>query len=260
MPKETPSAPLRVRALSTVPARVVPAALAGATAGWVAATIPFYPPAWPAAVGGTAAAVAFASPRAGLVLALAAAFFPLANISLGLSIVYGLAALVLVAVSWRDPRGGLVFASGPLLAAVGALALVPLAAQLARGSVRRAVQAALAVLLAGVVAGFRGTPIPFEGSPAPPDLGIAGSDEPSAVLYALWRTLSSYPVLAAEAGIAALAAVLLSYVRRRGPWPAALFGAALLGAAAFAAPAAAFLPLAAAAWVTAAALALEPTN
>jgi len=259
-PKETPPTPFRERGLAAVPARVVPAVLAGGTAGWVAATIPFYPAGWPAGVGATAAAVAFAAPRAGLVFALAAAFFPLANISLGLAIVYGAVALLVVAVSWRDPRGGLVFAAGPLLASLGVLALVPLVAPLARGTVRRAVQAAAAVLVAAVVAGFRGTPVPFEGSAPPVDLGIAGSDEPAAVAFALWRALSSYPVLVAEAGIAALAAVLLSYVRRRGPWPAALFGAGLLAAAAFAAPAAAFVPLAAAAWVTAAALALEPTN
>jgi hypothetical protein len=47
-------------------------------------------------------------------------------------------------------------------------------------------------------------------------------------------------------------------VRRRGPWPAALFGAALLACTAFIAPAAAVLPLVAAAWLTATALALEP--
>jgi hypothetical protein len=48
--------------------------------------------------------------------------------------------------------------------------------------------------------------------------------------------------------------------RGRGPWAAALFGAALLCATALAAPAVPLLPLAAAAWVTAAALALVPQS
>ena len=48
--------------------------------------------------------------------------------------------------SWRDARWGLLFLAGPLLAPLGLLALVPLVVQPARGTVRRAAQAALAVL------------------------------------------------------------------------------------------------------------------
>jgi len=49
-------------------------------------------------------------------------------------------------------------------------------------------------------------------------------------------------------------------VRGRGPWPAALFAAALLVATGTVAPAAGILPLILAAWVTAAALAFgRPT-
>jgi hypothetical protein len=60
--------------------------------------------------------------------------------------------------------------------------------------------------------------------------------------------------------VAAAAAAALPYVRRRGPWPAVLFGGAFLAATAFFAPRAALLPLVGAAWVTAAAIALEPRN
>ena len=55
----------------------------------------------------------------------------------------------------------------------------------------------------------------------------------------------------------ALAAAALPYARGRGPWVAAGFGAALLAATALVAPAAAVLPLIAAAWLTAGTLALE---
>ena len=48
--------------------------------------------------------------------------------------------------------------------------------------------------------------------------------------------------------------------RPAGPWPAAVFGAALLAATALAAPTAALVPLVACAWLTAAVLAVEPTN
>jgi hypothetical protein len=65
-------------------------------------------------------------------------------------------------------------------------------------------------------------------------------------------------VLLVEALVLAAAAAVLPRVRGRGPWPAAAFGAAFLAATALAAPAAAVLPLVAAAWLTAGALALEP--
>jgi len=48
--------------------------------------------------------------------------------------------------------------------------------------------------------------------------------------------------------------------RARGPWAAAIFGGALLAGTVVAAPEAAALPLVAAAWVTAAALAFTPKN
>jgi hypothetical protein len=117
-----------------------------------------------------------------------------------------------------------------------------------------------AVLLAAIVEGLRRAPLPFDGSAPPLGLGIAGSDRPAAVAYALWEQLAAHPVLIAEALVVAAAAAALPYARGRGPWPAAIFGAALLAGTALAAPTAAFFPLLAAAWVTAAVLAVEPTN
>ena len=254
MRPKRPAMPPSPRALAE---RVLPGALAGLASGWVAERLPFYPGGWPFGIAALGAALGLAAPRAGLLFALAVAFFPLANISLGLGIVYGVAALGWAALTWRDARAGLLLAIGPLLAPVAALALVPLAAQLARGRIRRGLQAFAAVLLAGLVAGLRRIPLPFDGSTPPLGLGIAGSSRPGAVAQALWTQLSNHPVLVGEAVVLATAAVVLPVARSRGPWPAALFGAGLLAATALTAPGAAVLPLIAAAWLISGTLALQ---
>jgi hypothetical protein len=243
---------------AVVTERLLPGALTGIATGWVAIRLPFYPAHWPLGLAAAGAALGFAAPRAGLLFALAVAFFPLANVSMGLALVYAALAAGWAALTWKDARAGLLLALGPLLAPVAALALVPLAAQLARGRARRAATAAGAVLLAAVIAGLRRAPLPFDGSMPPLGLGVAGSTRPAAVAHALSAQLGAHPVLLIEAAFLAIAAAVLPHVRRRGPWPAAVFGAALLAGTALAAPAAAVLPLIAAAWVTAAALALEP--
>jgi eukaryotic-like serine/threonine-protein kinase len=238
--------------------RGLPAALTGIASGWVAARLPFYPAGWPLGLAGLGAALGFGSPRAGLAFALGVAFFPLANISLGLAILYAALAVAWLALGWRDARAALLVAAGPLLAPLAALALLPLAAQAARGGVRRAAQAGAAVLLAAVVAGLRSTPLPFDGSTPPLGLGIAGSRRPTAVAHALLSQLAAHPRLVAEALVIAAAALALPHVRRRGPWAAAACGATLLAGTALAAPAASVLPLVVAAWLTAGILALEP--
>ena len=237
--------------------RVLPATAAGVATGWAAAALPFYPPGWPLGLGALAAAATLVGPRLGLVTALAALFFPLANISTGLAMLYAIAATAWVALTWRDARAGLLLVVGPLLAPIAALGLIPLAAQCARGTARRAAQAAGAVLLAGLVAGLRHARLPFELSQPPLGLGIDGSRRPTAVAHALIGQLGAHPTLLAEALILAAAAAVLPLLRGRGPWVAAGYGAALLAATALAAPAIAILPLIAAAWVSAAALTLD---
>jgi hypothetical protein len=116
---------------------------------------------------------------------------------------------------------------------------------------------AAAVLLAAVVAGIRRVPLPFDGSTPPLGLGLAGSTRPTAVAHALWHQLVAHPEITAEALVLAAAAAALPYARGRGPWPAVLFAGALLSLTATIAPAAALLPLVAAAWLTAAALTLQ---
>jgi eukaryotic-like serine/threonine-protein kinase len=238
--------------------RLLPGTLAGIASGWVAAALPFYPAGWPLGLAAVAATLGFASPRAGLLFALLTAFFPLANISTGLAIVYAALAVLWAALNWRDARTGLLLAAGPLASPLAALTLLPIVAQAVQGRARRALQVAAAVLLAMVVAGIRRVPLPFDGSTPPLGLGVTGSTRPTAVAHALSAELTAHPVLLVEALVLAAAAAVLPRVRRRGPWPAAAFGAAFLAATALAAPAAAVLPLVAAAWLTAGALALEP--
>ena len=102
--------------------------------------------------------------RLGLAAALAVPLFPLGNISLGLAIVYGAAAIVALALAWHEPRAGLFVALGPLLAPVAALGLLPLAAQTLRSPLRRAIATASAVLVAALVAGVRHASLPFTGT------------------------------------------------------------------------------------------------
>jgi Protein kinase domain len=252
----TPAAPARTH-IGVLLERVLPGALAGVASGWVAERLPFYPAGWPLGLAAAGAALGFLAPRAGLVFVLAAAFFPLANISLGVAIVYAVLAAGWTALNWRDARTGLLLAAGPLAAPLAALPLLPLAAQLVRGQARRGVQVSAAVLVAAVVAGLRRVPLPFDGSTPPLGLGLAGSTRPSAVAAALWHQLAAHPVIGVEAVVLGAAAIALPYVRGRGPWPAAFFGGGFLAATALVAPAASVLPLIAAAWVTAAALALR---
>jgi len=244
---------LRAQAQSILLARVAPAGLAAVWTGWATATLAFFPAGWAAPLAGTAGALALLSPRAGTAFAFGATFFPLANVSLGLALVFAALAVAWLALTWRDARASLVLVAGPLLAPFGGLLLLPLVAQAARGPVRRGLQAGAAVLLAAVVAGWEHAPLPFGAGKAPLGLGIAGSEQPLAVAEALWRALAQHPVLPAEALLVGAAAVVLPHVR--GVWPAAIYAAGLLAATALVAPAASVAPLAAAAWITAAILA-----
>jgi hypothetical protein len=248
--------PNRARALSVLHGRGLPAVLAAITTGWVAATLPFYPAGWALGLAIAAGALGAVAPPLGMAFALTSCFFPLANISLALAVVFALFAASWLALTWRDARSGLLFVAGPLLAPLAAFGFLPLVAQLTRGWGRRAAQVALAVPIAALVAGLRHDLLPFDGSPPPADLGLAGTRSVPTVAETLWQTLASQPSLLALAGVLAGAAAALPYLRGRGVWSAAAFGAALLAATALAAPALPLLPLVAAAWVTSAFLAL----
>jgi hypothetical protein len=232
--------------------RAAPSALAGIAALAGGMALPFYPTGWAPALAAATAFAAYRAPRAGLALALAAPVLPLGNHALGLALLYGVLALAWLILSWRDARWGLAFLAGPALAAVGLLALVPLAMAGIASPVRRAAQTLAAVGVAGVVAGLRGVDLPFGQGVAPP-LDLEGVE--SAVAAARGLVDAGPPGLAlAAAGLAAAAAVL-PYART--PWRIAGVGAGMLAATLLLVPAAPALPFVLAAWLTVAGLVLK---
>ncbi len=248
------------RLLDAAKERLAPAVAAAAWTGWVAWVLPFYPAGWPLGLTVIAAAIGLALPRVAFAFALAVSFFPLANISIGLAILFAVLGAAWMALTWNDPRGNIALVAAPLLGPLAALALLPLAAQFARGPARRAVQAAAGTLLAVLVAGLRHENLPFVGTAPPLGLGITGSNRPTAVAWALWRPLEAHPVVLGQAAALAAVAVALPYLRGRGPWIAVAGGAGLLALTALGAPDASFLPLVLAAWATAAYLVATGTT
>ncbi len=182
-PRSEAPAPAPARAVP-LEARVVPAALAGVAALAGALLLPFWPPGLVIALAAAAALTTLRFPRLGLAIALFVPVFPLGNVAAAAAAVYGALALGWLALSWRDPRAGLAFCAGPLLAPFGGLALLPLAVQPARGPVRHAAHAAVGVLAAAAVAGLRADSLPLTGATVD-DLGIAASEQPAEVGAAL---------------------------------------------------------------------------
>src|SRR6266545_1068234 len=148
-------------------------------------------------------------------------------------------------------------ALGPLLAPIAGLALLPLATLAVRSPLRRAAQAGAAVLAAGLVAGIRGVPLPFDGAAPPHKLGLAASGDPLDVASALWSALLSRPALAVEMLVLAGVAVLLPIARARGLWAIAALGSAFLAAGLLAVPDVAATPFAIAVWATCVAVAVR---
>jgi hypothetical protein len=197
-------------------------------------------------------------PRLGLLVALALPVLPLGNVAFGLALLYALVAAAWFALTAGEPRTALFATLGPLLGPLSALGLLPLAALAIRSPLRRGVQTALAVVLAGLAAGLRGAPLPFAGSAPPLGIGVAGSNAPLDVLGSLVRALAHQPALALEAGVLAVVAVLIPYARARGRWGVTAVAGLLLTASILAVPAAAPVPLVLAAWATWAVLVARP--
>jgi hypothetical protein len=212
---------------STLLLRLLPTALAAATAGLGATLLPFWPPELVAALVAGAALGAWFDPRLGLALALTAPVFPLGNLAAGAAILYTGVAAAWLLLFWRQARVGALFAVGALLAPLGLLALVPLAVQPARGAARRGAQAGAAVLTAAFLAGLAGEELPVAGEPAEP-LRIAPLDSAPEIGLALWRALAAQPALLGGAAVAAAAAVALPHLRRRSRFGVAVVGAAVL--------------------------------
>ncbi len=207
-------------------ARLLPATLAAVTAAIGATLLPFWPPGLVAAIVLGAGLAAAFNPRLGLAIALAAPVFPLGNHAQGAALAYAGCALGWLALCWSDARRGLLFVSGPLLAAVGALALVPLAVWPSRGAARRGAQGAAAVLSAAAVAGVTGGDLPLVGGPAG-SLEIAPGDAPRDVAVALWSALTAHPVLLAAAVGVSMASAILPWARRQSRYGVAAVGVAV---------------------------------
>lgn len=209
--------------------QVAPIGLAVVTAALGASLLPFWPPALILAIALGAGLATWLDPRLGLAVALAAPVFPLGNYAESAALLYGALALAWLVLSWRDARWGLLFVCGPLLAGFGLLALVPLAVQPARGAIRRAAHAGLAVLSALLVAGVAGEQLPIVNRPAGP-LGIGPLDPVTDAALTLWRALSAYPGALGAVAVAAAAAAVLPWARDRSPYGLAAIGAALAAA------------------------------
>jgi hypothetical protein len=246
----------RTLTLPSVVPRLAPALLAAVFAGWSAWALPFYPSGWALGLGALAAAATVVDHRLGLAFALAVPILPLGNFALGAALLYVFLAVVLLGVMWREPRTGLLFSLGPLVAPLAAVALFPLAALTIRSPVRRAVQGAVAVLTAGLVAGIRGVSLPFD-SAAPPRVHLAAVGDPFSVVSGLWAALAARPVLGVETLVLAAAAVLLPLARARGLWWIAGLGAGMLTAAVLPVPEVAAVPLVVAVWGTCVAVAVR---
>jgi hypothetical protein len=245
---------------ATLPAavpRVLPAVFAALVAGWTAWAIPFFPAGWALGLAVLAAGATVLHPRAGLAFALAVPVLPLGNLALGAAVLYVAVALAFLLLVWGEPRSGLLFALGPLLAPIAGLGLLPLATRAVRSPLRRAAQAGAAVLAAGLVAGIRGVPLPFDGAAPPRKLGLAASGDPLDVASALWSALLSRPALAVEMLVLAAVAALLPIARARGLWAIAALGSAFLGAGLLAVPDVTAIPFAIAVWATCVAVAVR---
>jgi hypothetical protein len=215
--------------------RMLSAGLTGLVALVGAGVLPFWPPLLVAGIAIAAAALSLRLPRTALALALFAPVFPLGNVASAAAIAYGAVALGWLLLSWRDPRTGICFAAGPLLAPVGGLMLLPLAVQPVRGPARRALHAMAGVLTAAAVAGLHGSALPLTGALVG-DLGIAGSERPGDVLHAVVSLLAEQRALVVVALALALTAVLLRAAAARGLWAIAGLGAAQLALVLLVAP------------------------
>ena len=241
----------------TLAERAGHAALAGAFAGAVTFLLPFFPSGWPLLLGFLVALVALVHPGAGLAVALSVPILPLGNISLGLALAYIPLALAWLVLFASDPRSGLLFALGPLLAPFGVLALAPALLVRVAGTVHRAALGALAVLSAAAVAGIRNSPLPLTGD-APPLLGLAGSSSPAEAAGAVLAVLTEHSALGLEALVFGAAAATSAYALRLRFWGIAAWATGFLAAALFVAVGAVGLvPLVPVVWAAGAVLVVE---
>jgi hypothetical protein len=194
--------------------RVLPVVLGSVGAALGATFLPFWPPELVAVLVLAAGLASWLDPRLGLALTLAVPILPLGNVAAALAAVYSMFAVGWLVLSWRDARHGLWFLSGPLLSALGLLALVPIALSPVKGVARRAAQGALAVLSTVLLAAVGGEQLPIAGGIAGPlDVGPLESVGSSAA--AVWSWLAHEPLVLAAAALMGAASALVPLARNR---------------------------------------------
>jgi hypothetical protein len=156
--------------------------------------------------------------------------------------------VIVLGLSWRTPRAGLLAALGAALGPIGALGLLPVLGLAIRWPARRAVSVAGAVLVAAAVGGADRINA----------LGVPDTNSLVAAGRAAARELAHHPEIAARAGALALGAAVLPLVRRRGLLAAAGYSLVVGGLTAVPAPHTPDVAVIAAAAATGLALALEP--
>jgi hypothetical protein len=228
-------------------------------AGWAAGAISFYPSGWPVGLALIAGALTFFSPRGGVAFALVVPIFPLGNTAMGLALLYAFVAAIWFLLHLREPRAAFAFVLGPLLGPLSLLGFLPLALQPVRSTWRRALQAAMAVLTAALVAGLIGDELPFAAGKMG-SLGLAEERSPVHAFTAIRHALFAHPAVALEALALAGAAALLPFARRRGIWGITVYGAAVIAATVLAAPHANPVPAVLTTWGTCVALVLWQTR
>ena len=173
--------------------RIAAVGLAAIASGWVVATVPFFPGGWAWIAAAIAAGLTLVRDRAGLAFALAVPVLPLGNVSMGLALAYTTAATLWLALMWGEPRRGLLFAAGPLLAPVGLVGLLPLIALSIKSPLRRAATAGAGVLTAVGVAGIAGASLPFANEQAPSRLALGATESPREAASIVLSTLEAPP-------------------------------------------------------------------
>jgi hypothetical protein len=209
--------------------RLVPVGLAVVGTVLGATLLPFWPALLVAGLAFGAGLAAWFDPRVGLAVALAAPVFPLGNVAESAALLYGTFALVWLGLMWRDARFGLLFLCGPLLAPLGLLTLVPLAVQPARGTFRRALQGAVAILAATLTAASSGATLPLAAGRA--EGQVAPLDSVRDVAGVAVGALTSNPVLVAAVVLAAVSSAVLRTVHRRSRLGVAIVGFVLVASA-----------------------------
>ena len=220
---------------SVVPARrharrVLPVVLGVVTAALGATFLPFWPAELVALLVLATGLACWLDPRLGLALALAVPIFPLGNVGVAVAGLYGILAASWLVLNWRDARHGLWFMSGPLLATVGLLPLVPLALIPVRNTVRRAAHGVVAVLSTVVLAGVAGEQLPIAGSAASA-LDVGPLDSVGSVGTSVWGWLVHEPTVLTAAILVGVAAGLLPWARRRSRVGAPVVGLVVTAAA-----------------------------